>query len=261
MFIRAMSEMARTTRADAGFTDDPDEIVLKRGMVGCLGGGGGGGRRLLGGGGDGLRPFGGGGGGPRLLGGGGGPRPFGGGGGGPRLLGGGGGGPRLLGGGGGGVLRRGGGGGGDDNGPRLRETPEVMDLVLVTPEEGGGGGGEMEGQLPLENTKVGQEPKRGPLASPSKQEPSVGHQPQKGSLEQAWHPLCVSQASVVHVSKNHSVQFVATPPGPTASPGVHSPVDSHQPQPLSTTQSKQVSWLVQICAVTVVATAARSKNA
>jgi len=70
----------------------------------------------------------------------------------------------------------------------------------------------------------------GPEPVPSRHLSSFGHQTQKGSRRQLEQEVYRLQSSCMQVSKNHSEQLSALPPGPTAFPTRHSEVDSHQPQ-------------------------------
>jgi hypothetical protein len=96
---------------------------------------------------------------------------------------------------------------------------------------GGGGGGVEAGHELSSGCHSGQVgANNGPVKSPSRQVLVEAHHPQYGSLAQAIHPVWMSHGRVVQVSKNHSVQFPAMPPGPSVVPARHSLVESHHPQ-------------------------------
>lgn len=83
---------------------------------------------------------------------------------------------------------------------------------------------------------------RAPDPVPSRQVSSSGHQTQKGSRRQLEQVVYRSQSTFMQVSKNHSEQLRALPPGPMAFPARHSREVSHQPQP---SVSRQVSQSVK----------------
>jgi hypothetical protein len=74
-------------------------------------------------------------------------------------------------------------------------------------------------------------PSTSPLSSASPHLLLSTHQPQKGSLLHVLQDVYPAQFALRHDWKNHSVQFVATPPGPRLLPGRHSSVLSHHPHP------------------------------
>jgi hypothetical protein len=106
---------------------------------------------------------------------------------------------------------------------------------------------EVVGHSDRSKMKSEQDPVTGPEAVPGTQESVDSHQPQKGSRKQVSQSSWFSQSRNSQLSKNHSVQLRAEPPGPTALPVRHSLVLSHQPQlPVaSAVQSSQEVFKIQ----------------
>jgi len=96
---------------------------------------------------------------------------------------------------------------------------EIVPVVLVA--------GQSERSLMVSPEQVAP---TGPDAVPSRHSEESGHHTQKGSRRQFEQEVNRKQSTAIQESKNHSEQLRALPPGPTAFPGRHSRVLSHQPQ-------------------------------